>query len=303
MIAGKLFLLGVLCLVALWFIARWWLSSRGAAQRADRPGPEDFAVGFVTNFLDTLGIGSFASTTAYYKIRARMADERIPGTLNVGHALPIVVQALVYVTIVEVGIATLVAMIIAAVLGALLGARVVTRLPRRSIQLGMGIALLAAATLFVLANLKLMPGGGDALALHGGRLVAGTLVNFILGAIMTLGIGLYAPCLILVSLLGMNPRAAFPIMMGSCAFLMPPAGLRFVACDRYSLGAALGLTLGGIPGVLIAAYIVKELPLEWLRWLVVVVVLIASSMMLRSATRGPAVHEVGPPAAGHSPHH
>ena len=283
MITGKQILLGVLCLVAIYFIVRWWMYARSGAQRADKPRPDDFAVGFVTNFLDTLGIGSFATTTAYYKFRKRMPDENIPGTLNVGHALPTVVQALVYITIVEVGFRTLMAMIVAAVLGALLGADVVRRLPRRAIQLGMGIALLVAAALFVLKGLNVQAEAGAAHSLTGGLLVVGVVGNFVLGALMTLGIGLYAPCLILVSMLGMNPKAAFPIMMGSCAFLMPPAGLRFVACDRYSLGAAFGLALGGIPAVLIAAFIVKELPLDWVRWLVVIVVVIAASMMLRSA--------------------
>ena len=110
-------------------------------------------------------------------------------------------------------------------------------------------------------------------------------VNFLLGALMTLGIGLYAPCLILVSLLGMSPIAAFPIMMGSCAFLMPAAGARFIGLRRYDVRAALGLALGGIPAVLIAAFIVRSLPLVWLRWLVVVVVLYAAIAMLRSAGR------------------
>jgi hypothetical protein len=128
--------------------------------------------------------------------------------------------------------------------------------------------------------------------LTGSLLVAGVVGNFVLGALMTLGIGLYAPCLIMVSLLGMNPKAAFPIMMGSCAFLMPPAGMRFVACDRYSLGAAFGLALGGIPAVLIAAFIVRELDLNTVRWLVVLVVLIAATMMLRSALTTPATGTV-----------
>jgi uncharacterized membrane protein YfcA len=107
--------------------------------------------------------------------------------------------------------------------------------------------------------------------------------NFVLGALMTLGIGLYGPCLILVSLLGMNPIAAFPIMMGSCAFLMPAGSLAFIARRRYSVRAAIGLALGGIPAVLVAAYVVKSLPLDWLRWLVVIVVVYAAIGLLRSA--------------------
>jgi uncharacterized membrane protein YfcA len=71
--------------------------------------------------------------------------------------------------------------------------------------------------------------------------------------------------------------------MGSCAFLMPIASLRFIRFDAFSMRAALGLTIGGLPGVAIAAWLIKSLPLEWVRWLVIVVVVYASVSMLRSA--------------------
>ena len=250
-----------------------------------RPRSTDLLIGFGANFLDTLGIGSFAPTTAIFKLRRQPPDEEIPGTLNAGHALPTVTQAFIFISAVTVDVTTLLAMIAAAVLGAWLGVGVVARLPRRAIQLGMGLALLIAAFLFLAKNLAWMPGGGDALGLHGGRLVFAVGVSFVLGALMMLGVGLYAPCLILVSLLGMSPLAAFPIMMGACAFLMPVGGARFIQTGRYSFRAALGLGLGGIPGVLIAAFVVKSLPIEWLRWLVVVVVLYAAALMLVSARR------------------
>jgi uncharacterized membrane protein YfcA len=277
-------LLGVLIALALFYVWRWIdLERRARSGVAASPGLAHPAIGFVTNFFDTLGVGSFAPTTSIFKLLKLVPDERIPGTLNAGHALPTVTQALIFIAVVSVDPVTLVTMIAAAVLGAWLGAGVVARLPARAIQIGMGVALLAAATLFVLGNLQWIPTGGDALALEGGMLGVAIGVNFLLGALMTLGVGLYAPCLILVSLLGMNPIAAFPIMMGSCAFLMPVAGLRFIAAGRYDRRAAVGLALGGIPGVLIAAFIVKQLPLLWLRWLVVVVVLYAAFAMLRAA--------------------
>jgi uncharacterized membrane protein YfcA len=177
----------------------------------------------------------------------------------------------------------MISMIVASVLGAWLGAGLVARWPRRYVQIGMGGALVAAAILFVMKGDGLFPGGGTALGLTGSTLAFAVFANFCLGALMTIGIGLYAPCLILIALLGMNPKAAFPIMMGSCAFLMPIASIRFIRFDAYSLKAALGLTLGGIPGVLIAAFIVKSLPLQWVYWLVVVVVAYAAFTMLRSA--------------------
>jgi uncharacterized membrane protein YfcA len=275
-------LLAVLAALGAFFAWRWFRTER-ANVRAASPGVLRVAIGFVTNFFDTLGIGSFAPTTAAFKFRRLVADEAIPGTLNVGHTLPTMAQGLIFIGVVQVAPATLVSMMAASAIGAWLGAGVVARLPRRAIQIGMGGALSVAAILFALMNLKLMPSGGEALQLTGPTLVFAVAINFVLGALMTLGIGLYAPCLILVSLLGMSPLAAFPIMMGSCAVLMPVASLRFISDRKYDLRAALGLALGGIPGVLIAAYVVRSLPLDWLRWLVVIVVLYAAALMLRSA--------------------
>ena len=285
---GRILLLAAISLVALAYIGRWWWleRARGAdPARPRRPRFSDLMVGFVTNFFDTLGIGCFAPTTAYFKLRARMPDDEIPGTLNTGHALPAMAEALIFIAVVSVDMTTLVSMIVAAVLGAWLGVGIVSGLSRRAIQLGMGGALMCAALLFLIKNLDWMPGSGDALALHGPTLIFAIGVNFLLGALMMLGVGLFAPCLILVSLLGMSPLAAFPIMMGSCALLMPVGGARFVKSGRYNVSAAVGLAIGGIPGVLVAAYIVRSLPTVWLRWLVLVVVLYAAVQMLRSARR------------------
>jgi uncharacterized membrane protein YfcA len=247
------------------------------------PTPLGLAIGFVTNFFDTLGIGSFATTTSFYKLWNIVRDEVIPGTLNVGHTLPTITQAFIYIGIVNVDMKTLILMIAAAVLGAWLGAGIVSGWSRRNVQIGMGLALLAAAVLLLLKILNIAPQGAGTLGLEGIRLVLGLIGNFILGALMSLGIGLYAPCLILVSFLGMVESTAFPIMMGSCAFLMPIGSAEFVRKRKFNLQAAVGLALGGIPAVLIAAYIVKSLPLYYVRWLVIVVVVYTAVMMLRSA--------------------
>ena len=282
---GALVLVALLAVVAAAYILRWWLleRTRAVADQWRRPQASDLLIGFVTNFFDTLGIGSFAPATAWFKLRARMPDEEIPGTLNCGQALPTVTQALIFIATVSVDLTTLTSMIFAAVLGAWLGVGWVAGLSRRAIQLGMGAALLCAALLYLASNVGWMPGGGSALGLSGSRLIFAVAANAVLGALMMLGVGLYAPCLVLVSLLGMSPLAAFPIMMGSCGLLMPIGGARFIRAGRYNMTAALGLALGGIPGVLVAAYIVKSLPVAWLRWLVLVVVLYAAVQMLRSA--------------------
>lgn len=250
---------------------------------SSRPSLLQLLIGVITNFFDTLGIGSYATTTAIYRLRRMMPDELIPGTLNVGHAVPMLLQASIFISTVSVDITTLVSMIVAAVVGAWLGAGVVARMPRRAIQLGMGIALSVAAVLLVLMNLDWLPGGGTAIHLEGIKLVVAVLANLLFGALMTIGVGLYAPCMILVSLLGMSPVVAFPIMMGSCACLAPIAGLRFVRSGRYDRRAAIGLAIGGIPAVLVAALVVRSLPLTGLRWLVLAVVAYTAVTLLRSA--------------------
>src|SRR6185312_10826099 len=185
-------------------------------------------IGFVTAFFDTLGIGSFATTTAVFKLRDMVPVKEIPGTLNVGHTLSTIAQAYIYTQIVKVDPLTLMLMILGAMAGSWLAAGVVVHWPRRRIQIGMGIALLGAAVVMMISQLNAGPGGGTAFELTGTRLAIGVAGNFVLGGLMMLGIGLYAPCMILISLLGMNPTAAFPIMMGSCAFLMPFSSVRFV---------------------------------------------------------------------------
>jgi uncharacterized membrane protein YfcA len=290
----KTILLAALLVITAGYIAFWLLVERG--RRGEVPPPAapvrapagvHFGIGFLTNFFDTLGISSFATTTTIYRLKRLVADENIPGTLNVGHTLPTVVQALIYITIVQVQFETLALLIVSSVAGSWIGAAIVAGLPRRQIQRGMGVALLAAAVLMVMTALNRFPGGGEALALTGGKLIAGCAINFFLGALMTLGIGLYAPCMIMISLLGMNPTAAFPIMMGSCAFLMPTCSLQFIRKRKYDLRAAVGLALGGMPAVLIAAFIVRSLPLTYVRWLVVVVVLYTGTTLLRASIARP----------------
>jgi uncharacterized membrane protein YfcA len=249
------------------------------------PSARESATGFVTVFFDTLGIGSFATTTTIFRAWHLVPDELIPGTLNVGHAFAGVLGAFIFIGLVPVASGTLLPMVVAAGLGAWLGSGLVARLPRYRIRLGMGAALLVAATVMLLTQLGWLPGGGEALGLHGGRWMVAVLGNFVLGSLMTLGIGLYAPCMIMVTLLGMSPLAAFPIMMGSCAFLQPISGTRFLREGRYHLSASVGLTLGGVPALLIAAYVVKSLPLTAVRWVVLGVVCVTGMTLLRAGRR------------------
>jgi uncharacterized membrane protein YfcA len=252
-------------------------------RRAATPSVEGVVLSAVTSFFDALGIGCFAPTTAYFKFRRRVPDALIPATMISGYALAAATEGFVFITAVQVDPLLLGLSIAASVAGAVLGVSVGARLPITPIRATMGLGLLVAAASFALSNLGLMPHGGVAASLPPGPFALVVAASFVFGILMNLGVGNFAPTLILVSLLGMDPRAAFPIMMGSAALLMVTSGARIVSARPLDLGLVLGMSLGGIPAVLIAAFIVKSLPLEWLRWGVVVVVTYAGAVMLQAA--------------------
>lgn len=286
----KNILLAGMILITIFYLVTWIVTvRRQRAAGGDRstlsPQPVTLGISFIANFFDTLGIGSYATTTSMFRFWNVVRDEKIPGTLNVGYVIPTTVQALIYITIVEVEFFTLAMIIAGAVAGAWLGAGVVAGLPRRQVQIGMGFALLGAATLMLLSLTGIGPAPGTALGVSGATLAIAVVISMILGALMMLGIGYYAPCLIMISLIGMNPTAAFPIMMGACAFLMPVGSLQFIRKQSYDLRAAIGLLIGGPLAVLIAAFIVRSLPLDYVRWGVVLIVIYTAVGMLRTAAQ------------------
>ncbi len=239
-------------------------------------------IGFVVNFFDVLGIGAFAPQTAPLKFTKQTEDRLLPGTLNVANTLPVLIQALIFITVIKVEPVTLILMLVAAAAGAVSGAGIVAKLPERKIRLVMGVALLVTAGFMFAGKMEWIQGGGTAIGLSSGKLAVAVMVNFILGALMTAGIGLYAPCMALVFALGLSPQVAFPIMMGSCAFLMPPASVKFIKAGAYNRKAAIAMAIPGMIAVLIAALIVKSLPLDTLRWLVIIVIIYTSVVMLRA---------------------
>jgi uncharacterized membrane protein YfcA len=289
-------LFGALFLINVAFFAGW-IRSRKSYVGRKRPLIREYPVGFVVAFFDTLGIGSFAPTTATLKFQGKLADELIPGTLNIGLNTAAILEMLIMVSVIVIDPVLLMATVTSAALGAWIGAGFVNRMPRPAIQLAMGVALLIAGCVFAATNLHLLPGGGTAITLTGWRFGVAVAVNFLLGALMSIGIGLYAPCMIVVTLLGLHPLASFPIMMGACALVQPTAGLQFFRSGRFGFGTSIALTIGSIPGVLLAAFVVKRLPLSALRWLVVLVVIYAAVTMLRSFRAGRAELRAAPCSA------
>jgi uncharacterized membrane protein YfcA len=250
-----------------------------------RPSTGDVVIGGATSFLDTLGIGNYAQITALFKLRGHPPDELIPGTLNVGNAVGMLLSATLFITAVQVEPVLLMAMVISAGAGAWIGAGIVSRMRRRVIQIFMGVALLLAAGFFTMANLGIIPPTGSLMGLSGWRVAVAVGANFILGALMCVGVGNYAPSMALLALLGMHPIAAYPIMMASDGILIPVASLGFLRSGRFAPAVAVGLTLGGIVGTIAAFPLVKTLGdhLALMRWVVTGVIAYAAFAMLRGA--------------------
>ena len=266
---------------------------RGARQKQVKFSGRDFTLGFgigaVTDFLDTLGIGSFVTSTAIFQATHYLKDERqLPGTLNTMHSIPTAFEAIFFVTAVKVDPWTLLSLVLAAAVGAVLGSEFMVKLNQRRIQLIMAIALVVTAVLMaakLMGWVSLLGVANHATSLRGWPLAIGIIGNFILGLLMSAGVGLYAPCMVMVYFLGLTPIAAFPIMMLSCALLMPSSAVNFIRHDRVDYRGLFGIILGGIIGVILAATVVKSLSLTALSWLIVLVSLWTASSLAKAAMR------------------
>ncbi len=281
MITGVFGVLGVLSLAFAGVFGKDLMDHKDEFEKETNPIVVGL-IGFFTNGFDALGIGSFAPTTALLRLTKQIHDRVIPGTLNVACTLPVVAEAFLFIAAIDVEPVTLISLIVSATVGSYLGAGIVSKMDESVIQIVMGIALLITLVLFLMGQFGVMPVGGDAIGLSGTKLIIGNVINFILGALMTAGVGLYAPCMAMVYLLGMSAKVAFPIMMGSCAFLMPVASIKFVKEGAYARKASLWISIMGVIGVFIAVYVVKSMPMEMLRWLVDIVVLYTGITLLRS---------------------
>lgn len=285
-------LLGVLTALTLYFLfflVKDLTANKGIMAQEKASWVKSGLIGAFVNFFDTLGIGSFAPLTALLDFFKQLDhDKLLPGTLNVSCTIPVLTEAFIFIQSVEVDPITLFAMVAAAVVGSFVGSRTVSKLPEKKVQFYMGIALLVTAALMLLKQfgvLDMLGTGNEAVGLTGIKLVIGVVVNFFLGALMTIGVGLYAPCMALVYMLGLNPLVAFPIMMASCAGLMPVASAEFVKAGVYARKASIAITIGGMIGVFIAAKFVTGLPMNILTVIITIVVIYTAITYIRKSKR------------------
>ena len=280
-------LLGILFIYYIIFYIRDLAANKG--NWGEGNVPINLFIGFITNFLDTLGIGSYATTTMLLGVTKQLkSDKLLPGTLNVADTIPVLIEAFLFISVVEVESVTLFSLIIAAIVGAVIGGKIVPNLSEKKVQTYLGIALLITALLMLGKQLGLMAflgTGNTAMGLEGVKLIVAIVLNLIFGALMTIGCGLYAPCMAMVYLLGLNPIVAFPVMMGSCAALMPVASKEFIVAGSYARKVSVLILVSGVVGVVIAAKLVQSMDLNLLTWLVIIVVIYTAFMYIRKGLK------------------
>ncbi|MDO4911976.1 MAG: sulfite exporter TauE/SafE family protein [Lactobacillus sp.] len=237
---------------------------------------------FLIFFLSTFGISDFALGTAIYEKLNWVSIKKLPGTLNTTFALPVMTMALAYISNVQVDVLTLIVCIACQTLGAYIGPFLVVKLPEKTVKRIVGFGLILASILIVLGQLNLIPSDGTATGLTGIKLVIAGIALFIFGALNNLGIGCYAPTMITIYLLGMNPIVAYPIMMGGGSFSTPIGSVQFVKLDTYSRKVTLFTMIFGVLGVFVAVFLVKNLNVYMLKWILLVVLIYSAHSLLRS---------------------
>jgi len=236
-------------------------------------------------FFSTFGISDFAISTVLYRRLRWVSDLRLPGTLNTQCVIPVAVMAVAYISSIEVGLVTLFSFIAAQAVGAYLGPRFVVRLPVRAIRLFIGIGLAITSLLILAGQLGWLPSDGTATELTGWKFVVGVVAMFVFGALNNVGIGSYALTMATTYALGMNPVAAFPIMMGACALSVPIGSAEFVRLGSYSRRLTAITAVFGVVGVLVAVFIVKSLDVTAIKWVVLAVIVYTSATLLHSVAK------------------
>jgi len=266
--------------------------ARAAIARRAKPTLEALALGAFVNFFDTFGIGSFAQTTAWMKFRKMVPDNLIPPTMIAGLTPPAMVESIIFLILLGVRVdpVLLFGAAMATFAGGIVGAPLVVRARVWIVQATVAIGLAAAGIANLLAIFGALPAGGTASGLPMGLTIVAIAASFLFGLLANFGVGNYAPTLAMLSLMGMDPHYCFPIMASGASLMGAGSSVRFIKVPKLDLRIVVGLTLGGIPAVLVAALIVKQMDVDVLRWLVTVVIFYTAAVMARAAIQGHREH-------------
>ena len=262
--------------------------TRMAVSHRAMPMPEAMLTGAVVNFFDTFGISSFAQTTAWMKFRKMVPDRLIPPTMIAGLTPPAMAESIIFLILLGVRVdpVLLFGAAMATFVGGVVGAPLVVRARAWIVQMIVAIGLTMAGIAYVLGFLGLLPVGGTAAGLPMGLTIVAIAISFVLGLLANFGVGNYAPSLAILSLMGMDPHYCFPIMASGASLMGAGSSMRFIKVPEIDLKIVVGLALGGIPAVLIAALIVKKMDVVVLRYVITAVVFYTAVVMARSAAKG-----------------
>ncbi|STX30149.1 integral membrane protein [Legionella beliardensis] len=229
--------------------------------------------GIIAFIADTLGIGSFAVNVALAKLLNTFPDDELPAVNNGAQVIPGVIESFFFMKLIDVDLTTLLTLVIGACIGGLIGGTIVSRLSKQAIRLGMMCCFMVIIGLLICHQLRLMPIGGDLLALHGWKLTVGFIAMIICGGLTSVGIGLFVMVQGILFLLNVSPLIAFPIMTTAGAMQQPLTTLVFLQQNKIPLKKTLILSFAGCLGVLITLQIFTHLTVTWLHSLLLVIMI------------------------------
>ncbi|MGL5268770.1 MAG: sulfite exporter TauE/SafE family protein [Spiroplasma sp.] len=250
------------------------------------------SIGFIGSFTDTIGIGSFAVVAAGLNATKSVKNvKNLPGTLNIGLTVPNLLAGTLFVSAIQVELATLISLVVAAMLGSFCAAKIVNKVNRKFIAIFVASCLTTAGILMIFTQFDLFA-TSRIRGLQGWKLVVGIIAFFIIGGLQSFGVGLYAPAIAIVSLLGMETIVAFPIMTCAGGFALPTTAWTFHRDNNYSPKVSYGLLIGGVFGTVAAFFIVfvgiqggfgikMDSFTYYLKWFAIAIMCYAAFMLLK----------------------
>ena len=231
-------------------------------------------IGFVSNLLDTVGIGSFAVIVAMRRILGVMPDDvKLIGSMNIQAVITALAQMLIFLHYIQLDLTTMLVAIAMITLGGFLSGLFATRIKTSLVRIIMLIAFIITGILLFLIQMDILSFLNNSHAIKGMRLIFFAIFMLIAGSLPAFGVGYYSLVKTSIFLFGVNPIIAFPIMATASSYQMPVTAITFMRSGKFYARSSILLAVFGVIGVFIAAPLISFVDPYTLKWILFVVVI------------------------------
>jgi uncharacterized membrane protein YfcA len=215
-------------------------------------------IGFISNLLDTVGIGSFAVIVAMRKMLGVMPDDvKLIGSMNIQAVITALAQMLIFLHYIKLDLTTMLVSIAMITLGGFLSGLIAVRINKAIVHNVMLIAFIVTGILLFLIQLDVLQFTSTSDAITGIRLGIFAIFMLIAGMLPAFGVGYYSLVKTSIFLFGVNPIIAFPIMAAASSYQMPVTAITFMSKNKFYTKSSILLAIFGLIGVFIAAPLIS----------------------------------------------